>query len=146
MSPVPRLQLDILSKLDHVSVLEAGTYPTLADAVLDGLIGYSLSGSPKGIAADLIHWANGQPAPILSLDVPSGFDATRGIIRNPAIQATATLTIALPKICQSSPDLAAHMGDLYCIDIGVPPSLYARLDPPLIIPPMFGASDIIRVK
>jgi NAD(P)H-hydrate repair Nnr-like enzyme with NAD(P)H-hydrate epimerase domain len=29
---------------------------------VDGVIGYSLSGAPRGQAAEMIRWANGQPA------------------------------------------------------------------------------------
>lgn len=57
-------QLGILQRM-NVPVQEAA--PTAADAgadlVIDGLIGYSLSGPPHGVTADLIRWANEQAAP-----------------------------------------------------------------------------------
>jgi NAD(P)H-hydrate epimerase len=62
------------------------------------IIGYSLRGRPRGAAADLIQWANSQDRPILALDTPSGLDATGGAIYQPAIRATATMTMALPKV------------------------------------------------
>lgn len=82
-----------------VPILEAA--PTAAhadvDLVIDGLIGYGLSGPPRGATADLIRWANEQPAPVLSLDVPSGLDTATGTVFEPAIRAAATMTLALPK-------------------------------------------------
>jgi NAD(P)H-hydrate epimerase len=51
------------------------------DLLIDALIGYGLTTAPQGIAADLITWANGTGAPILSLDVPSSVDATTGDTR-----------------------------------------------------------------
>ena len=69
--------------------------------IVDGLIGYRLKGAPHGAVADLIRWANAQPAPILALDVPSGIDTTNGTVFDPAIQATATMTLALPTISVS---------------------------------------------
>lgn len=50
--------------------------PTAADLVIDAVVGYSLRGAPHGRATDLIRWAMTQPSPVLSLDVPSGLDAT----------------------------------------------------------------------
>lgn len=46
------------------------------DLVMDGIVGYSLSGAPRGAAADLIRWANAQRTPVLALDVLSGLDGT----------------------------------------------------------------------
>ena len=43
---------------------------TTPNLVLDGLVGYSLSGRPHGAVADLIEWANAEPTDILALDVP----------------------------------------------------------------------------
>jgi NAD(P)H-hydrate epimerase len=48
------------------------------DLVIDALLGYSLTSSPRGIVADLIDWANQSRAPIVSLDLPSGLNATTG--------------------------------------------------------------------
>ena len=93
--------------------------------IVDGVIGYSLKGAPRGAAADLIRWANAQPAPILALDAPSGVDATTGTIFDPAIKATATMTLALPKEGLRTPGVEAHVGELYLADISVPPALYA---------------------
>jgi len=70
---------------------------SLAVFWLDTLIGSSLAGNPRGYAGKLIRLANTLPAPILSLDVPSSIDTSSGEGYNPHIQATATLTLALPK-------------------------------------------------
>ncbi|NUR27642.1 MAG: hypothetical protein HOV83_17670 [Catenulispora sp.] len=59
---VPEHQLKILSHLG-VSVTNSGTPPAdNADLIVDALIGYSLVGDPTGRAAELIDWANRQPA------------------------------------------------------------------------------------
>ena len=46
------------------------------ELIIDGLIGYGITGEPRGAVAQLIQWANGVTAPILALDLPSGLDAT----------------------------------------------------------------------
>lgn len=117
---VPRLQAAILEQMD----VALETDPSQGDLVIDAVIGYSLQGNPSGRAADLIGWANSQPAPVLALDTPSGLDTTTGAIGDPCVRADATLTLALPKLgLYESPEVA---GDLYLADISVPPGTYRR--------------------
>lgn len=118
-----------------------------ADLVLDGLIGYSLKGAPRGAVADLIRWANEQPAPVLALDVPSGVDAGTGKASEPAIAATATLTLALPKVGLLAPAAAAHVGQLFLGDIGVPAAVYERFGiDPAEVTQLLAADDVIAVS
>jgi len=142
--PVPAHQLDILQrmKLPLVPATHLGAVPP-ANLIVDGLIGYSLKGAPRGTAADLIGWANAQAAPVLALDAPSGVDATSGTVFTPAIYATATLTLALPKEGLRANGVASHVGELYLADISVPPALYAALG--LHVGPIFAKGDIIRL-
>ena len=141
-------QLSILQKMGVPCHIAVGTNaPSSGDLVIDGLIGYSLQGSPRGAAADLIRWANQQGSPVLSLDVPSGVDAGSGEVFDPAILAAATLTLALPKAGLQATDAVDLVGELYLADIGVPPSLYAR--PSLALPPpgqLFATGEIVRLK
>lgn len=94
--------------------------PMKADVIVDALLGYSLAGPPRGVAAELIEWANAAEVPIVSLDIPSGVDATSGERPGVAADAMMTLTLALPKT-----GLAAVTGSLYLADIGIPPSAYS---------------------
>ena len=141
---VPARQLAILRKMQTPVASAAHSDPPAADVILDGLIGYSLSGDPRGAAADLIARANERPEPVLSLDVPSGLDATSGHVHTPAIRAAATLTLALPKRGLNAPGAEAHVGELYLADISVPPALYASLG--LDVPPVFAERDIVRLR
>lgn len=61
------------------------------DVVVDALFGIGLSRAPDAFTAALIDAINGQAAPVLSLDVPSGLDADRGAAPGKAVQATRTL-------------------------------------------------------
>jgi NAD(P)H-hydrate epimerase len=145
-TPVPAHQLGILRRMG-VAIAQADALPsTLATAlILDGVIGYSLRGAPRGAAATLIRWANDQQAPILALDTPSGVDATTGTIYDPAIKATATMTLALPKAGLRAAGVAAYVGELYLADISVPPALYANPALGLCVGPLFAESDIVRL-
>ncbi len=145
-SGVPAHQLRILTRM-QLTITPPGR-PAIslgssdADLVVDGLIGYSLSGAPHGPAAEMIRWANGQPAPILAMDAPSGLDTSTGQVFEPAVRATATLTLALPK--QGLRSHREHVGELYMADISVPAVLYAQALG-LKVGPLFAKSDIVRL-
>lgn len=144
---VPGRQLDILQRMG-VPLAGAGAVAgTGAPAlIVDGLIGYSLAGAPRGAVAGLIRWANAQAAPILALDAPSGVDTTSGTVFEPAIRATATMTLALPKQGLYAPGVDDQVGELYLADISVPPALYAEPALGLEIGPLFARSDIVRLR
>ena len=139
-SGVPAHQLKILQsmKIPVNNRIPDGTYKP--DLILDGIVGYSLKGAPRGLAAELITWAQQQKSSIISLDTPSGLDTTSGEAFEPGIDATATLTLALPKRGLQHPKI----GTLYLADISVPGDLYTNylgID----IPQLFVRSDIVRL-
>ncbi len=145
-TPVPAHQLDIVQRM-NIRVAEAGALAQVQspELIVDGLIGYRLKGAPQGTVADLIRWANEQAAPILALDVPSGVDGTTGSVLDPAIKATATMTLALPKAGLRAPDAQTRVGELYLADIGVPPTLYAEPALSLRVGALFAESEILRL-
>ncbi len=146
-TPIPAHQLDILQRMKvPVAQAEAISQVRKAELIVDGLIGYRLRGAPRGAVADLIRWANVEPAPILALDTPSGIDTTTGTVFDPAIKATATMTLALPKAGLRAPGVEALVGELYLADISVPPSLYAEPALALQVGPLFAESEILRLR
>ncbi len=146
-TPIPAHQLAILRRMQvPVAPAEAIGQTGPPDLIIDGLIGYSLQGTPHGAAADLIRWANAQNTPILALDAPSGVDTTTGTVFNPAIRAAATLTLALPKAGLRAPGVEAHVGELYLADISVPPELYSGPGLGLPVGHIFAAADIVRLR
>jgi NAD(P)H-hydrate epimerase len=136
---VPRHQLSILERMD----VPIHPEPVAAELVLDALIGYSLRGDPRGRTAELIRWANEQEAPVCSLDTPSGLDVTTGEPRTPCVRATATLTLALPKVGLAR--ASSYVGELYLADISVPPFVYGRLG--LGVPDdLFAGDSVLRLS
>ena len=97
-----------------------------ADLILDGLLGFSASGNPRGVAAALIGAANAHPAPVLAIDLPSGLDAATGAIGIPCVRAAWTLTLALPKTGLLVPGAGAVCGAITVADIGVPVEVLRR--------------------
>jgi NAD(P)H-hydrate epimerase len=100
--------------------------PRDAALIVDALIGYSLSGVPRGRSLELIEWSNAAVAPTLSLDVPSGIDATTGGATGAVVNAVTTLTLALPKTGLCAP----QAGSLILGDLGIPAEVYTRLGKP----------------
>lgn len=143
---IPRHQLTILERMG-VSISVVGEEADLppADLLIDAILGYGLGGAPEGGPATLIAAANAQSAPVLALDVPSGVDAGTGAVREPAVRATATLTLALPKQGLRAEQAKPNIGELYLADIGVPPGLYARPPLGLEVGPVFAKEEILRV-
>jgi NAD(P)H-hydrate epimerase len=90
--------------------------------VIDAVIGYSLRDAPRGAASAMIDWANEQEAPVLSLDLPSGVDATSGDTPGVHVRADRTLTLALPKTGL----VASAAGSLLLADLGIPLATYRK--------------------
>ncbi|NND08668.1 MAG: NAD(P)H-hydrate epimerase [Saprospiraceae bacterium] len=146
LNPVPTHQLKILQRMAvPIKSGEAMRKATPADLVIDGIIGYRIKGDPYGVPAAIISWANQQSTPILSLDTPSGLDLTSGNPHQPTINATATLTLAMPKKGLFTKQAKALLGELYLGDISVPPQLYAEQTLQLPNQNIFRHSDILRV-
>ena len=146
LTEVPRHQLTILERIG-APIKIAGDEPYLppADLIVDAIIGYSLSGAPRGGSVALIRAANSHGAPILALDVPSGVDTASGTVYDPAIRAVATLTLALPKEGLRGDAARDRVGELYLADISVPPILYSRPPLELQVGPLFAKDDIVRL-
>lgn len=144
-TPIPAHQLDVAERMGIKANIGIGDLLQPPTLIIDGVIGYSLKGAPRGEAKNLIEWANSQNAPILSLDAPSGVDTTTGTVYDPAIQAMATMTLALPKEGLRAEGVAAQVGELYLADISVPPELYAGPTLGFEVGAIFSQSDIVRL-
>ena len=91
---------------------------------VDALIGYGLVGAPREEASSLIELINRHAHRILSLDVPSGLNATTGEASGAVVRPERTLTLALPKTGLAD----ATIGDLYLADIGIPSAVFAAVE------------------
>lgn len=134
---ISREQLDIVGRLGiPVAIGADGSCPE--SYVIDALLGYSLDGAPRGVAAELIRWAGGVAD--LSLDAPSGLELSTGTLHDLHIDAAATVTLAAPKaglVCDAT-------GRLYLADISVPPRVFAQIGAPYDSP--FGSGPLVRLE
>lgn len=146
LADVPRHQFNILQKMEvPVQVADESVRLPSADLIVDAIIGYSLRGNPRGASAALIRAANSHNAPVLALDAPSGVDTSTGIAHDPVIQATATMTLALPKEGLRADSVRDFVGELYLADIGVPSGLYSRTPLNLEAGNVFARKEVVRL-
>jgi ADP-dependent NAD(P)H-hydrate dehydratase / NAD(P)H-hydrate epimerase len=68
------------------------------DLVVDALFGTGFCGVPRSEAAILIDRINAVGAPVVSVDVPSGVDASTGEVAGVAVEAELTVTFHGPKL------------------------------------------------
>jgi len=106
-----------------VAVGREGLPESAPSVVVDALIGYGLGGPVREPAASLIRELNRLGSSVLSLDVPSGVDATTGEAHGVAVEPDRVLTLALPKT-----GLVEREEPLVLADISVPATVYDRLD------------------
>ncbi len=92
--------------------------------IVDALLGTGLSAEVTGLYRTVIEEINAAAsARIVSVDIPSGIDATTGAVLGAAVRAHLTCTFALPKRGLLVAPGASHTGMREVIDIGIPPEL-----------------------
>jgi ADP-dependent NAD(P)H-hydrate dehydratase / NAD(P)H-hydrate epimerase len=91
-----------------------------AKVIVDALLGTGFEGVPRGGAAAAIELISGSSAPVISVDVPSGVDASSGCVEGAAVRATLTVTFHSAKPGLWIHPGKAHSGQVEAIDIGIP--------------------------
>jgi hydroxyethylthiazole kinase-like uncharacterized protein yjeF len=158
LQPLARRQYDILKKLgvplyDTTTLDDRFLVHRLRgrNLILDGLLGYSTRGAPRGEIARLIAVATAASAggtlPILAVDLPSGIHPDTGEPLDPArhgaIAAALTVTLALPKTGLLRDAARGCVGELLLADIGIPAKAYEAIG--LDAPSVFAAGDLLRI-
>jgi NAD(P)H-hydrate epimerase len=91
-----------------------------AGAVVDAILGTGFEGAARGGAAEAIEAINGSAGRVVSVDVPSGVDASTGEVGGVAVRADATATFHAAKVGLWVRPGKSHAGEVVEIDIGIP--------------------------
>jgi ADP-dependent NAD(P)H-hydrate dehydratase / NAD(P)H-hydrate epimerase len=94
--------------------------------IVDALLGTGFQGEPRGTVAEAIDAVNLLAAPVLSVDVPSGVDASTGVVAGKAVSAARTISFHAAKPGLWIHPGKAHAGEVEVVDIGIPRG--ARMD------------------
>ena len=96
--------------------------PSGADLVVDALFGTGFHGAPRAGAARLIERMNESGAPVVSVDLPSGVDASTGEIEGAAVDADLTVTFHGRKLGLVVAPGRFRAGRVVTADIGLEPA------------------------
>ncbi len=91
-----------------------------ADLVVDALFGTGFRGEVRDRARKAIEAVNESGKPVVAVDIPSGVEADTGAVHGPAVQATHTVTLGLPKFGLVLEPGASRTGELHVADISLP--------------------------
>jgi ADP-dependent NAD(P)H-hydrate dehydratase / NAD(P)H-hydrate epimerase len=89
------------------------------DVVVDALFGTGFRGEPRPEATALIERMNGLGVPVVSVDLPSGVDASTGEAAGAAVRAELTVTFHAPKLGLVVAPGRFHAGRVVIADIGL---------------------------
>lgn len=98
-----------------------------ADIVVDAVLGVGLKLPVREPAYSLIRHLELSSRPVISIDVPSGLDATTGVCDDTVVHASATVTMQATKtglIRGRGPEVS---GTIHVVDIGVPDDVMRRV-------------------
>jgi len=91
-----------------------------AAVLVDALLGTGFEGSPRGPALQAIEAIGRAAGRVVSIDVPSGVDASTGAVAGTAVVAELTVTFHAAKIGLWVHPGKRHAGEVVAIEIGIP--------------------------
>jgi NAD(P)H-hydrate epimerase len=101
--------------------------PIVSDVVIDGLIGTSLRGPLRPPFLQMVQAINASDAYKVSVDIPTGMEASTGDVHGEAVKADLTLTFHKPKTGYMHNPGATK--ELIPTSIGIPPEAEAYVGP-----------------
>lgn len=114
-----------IEKPDRLKLFLYGSGRTLSsltekDFIIDAIFGTGFSGEVKKPYSKVIDWINKQPSRVISIDIPSGIDASTGEVFKNAVKANLTITMGHKKIGLVCGSGASVAGSVRVADISVP--------------------------
>ena len=91
------------------------------DVIVDALLGIGLTDAPREDAARMIDLINASGRPVVSVDVPSGVNASTGEVPGVAVHASSTVTFGAAKVGLAVAPGFFHAGSVQIAPIGLRP-------------------------
>lgn len=89
--------------------------------VVDALFGTGLNRPLAGLAAEVVARINGQPQPVIAIDMPSGLMADESSMGHTVVRATHTLSFEFYKLAFLMPDNGPFTGTVHILPVGIHP-------------------------
>jgi len=96
-----------------------------AALIVDGLLGTGASGPLREPYGAWVNEINIADRDVVAVDMPTGIDPSTGMVAGPAVTASATVTMAAPKVGMLLYPAASYVGELWVAHIGIPPAILA---------------------
>lgn len=125
-----KLQYNILSNL-KVDIADISEYVDYSDysIVVDAIFGIGLNREVEGLCATEISNINNSDAQIISVDIPSGINATTSQVMGVAVKADATITFGTSNLGITLNPGRKFAGTVKKVDIGFPRIAYDNISP-----------------
>jgi ADP-dependent NAD(P)H-hydrate dehydratase / NAD(P)H-hydrate epimerase len=134
LSPDARLNYDRLLKVGPVpkEIVEPSDLPEIqpCNCVIDAVFGTGFTGSPDGIAAELIEHMNLYDSEIISIDLPSGLNGDNGQYDQAVVTADRTYTLSNPKYGLFLSPGRELAGLIDIVPIGIPENVISKMNLP----------------
>jgi NAD(P)H-hydrate epimerase len=122
LSPDARANLERLSGEPVLGPGSAEAHAALdrSAGIVDAVLGTGSQDAPRGVAAEAIEAIDAAAGQTVSVDVPSGVEASTGVVAGVAVHAVVTATFHAGKIGLWVRPGKAHAGEVVAVDIGIP--------------------------
>ncbi|KAJ3195620.1 NAD(P)H-hydrate epimerase [Irineochytrium annulatum] len=101
--PQQPLFVGLVTQLRHLGVpfVDDASVEVVAgsDVILDGIFGFSFSGDVRAPFDGIIKSLREAKAPIISIDIPSGWDVEKGNVTGDGLEPEALISLTAPKLC-----------------------------------------------
>jgi NAD(P)H-hydrate epimerase len=91
------------------------------DLIVDSLFGFSFQGPPRDPYSSMISNMKDTDIPVISVDIPSGWDVEQGDIHSTGFSPQAVVSLTAPKVC-----MKGYKGYHYIGGRFVPPSIIEK--------------------
>jgi len=96
--------------------------------IIDAIFGIGLSRNVEGRYSDLVSAVNDSKAKVVSVDIPSGINATTGQIMGNAVKADYTVTFGYKKTGLLLYPGTDYSGKIKVVDIGIPKAIIQKIE------------------
>lgn len=137
------LYVNLLKQCQDMGISILGEIPSqpspAPDVIVDSIFGFSFKGEPRPPFNALIKAMVESNAPIVSVDIPSGWDVEEGDVMNSGLSPAALVSLTAPKLAARFFKGRHYLGGRF-----VTPIIASKYD--LLLPAYPGTSQCVELK